>query len=160
MGIHCTLIARTNGGDERRLRLGKSWDALEILLSGGRRVRGGIGDAVTGAGGKACEPEGAFGPSRRLSAARIETIADTLSTLQEATLRERLPLLATLEAHGWVARQDTGIDPAIAQMLREEGFEDDDEDDAVGELLEQVEELTAFYRAAREGGDEVIVSIT
>ncbi|MBX7190776.1 MAG: YfbM family protein [Sandaracinaceae bacterium] len=161
MGIRCTLIARPARGSTRRLRLDKAWDALEVLLTGGRGVPGGIGDAVTGRGGRACEPHGAFGPSRCLSRARIEAIAEALVSLDEATIRARLPLLATLEVHGAYGRRPPDIDPAVEQLLREEGFGGDEDmlEDEHHHLAELVAELTDFYREARDEGDEVIVSI-
>ena len=158
MGIRCTLIARSSRGEERRLRLDKAWDALEVLLTGGRGVAGGIGDAVTGKGGTACPPLGAYGPSKRLSASRVEVIARSLASIDEETLRARVPLLSELDVHGSFGGA-TEVDPAIAQLLREEGFDDETDAEEIAWLLELVERLAGFYREAHEEGEEVIVSI-
>lgn len=159
MGMRCTLIARSKTAEDRTLRLGKAWDALEVLVTGGRNVRGGVGDAVTGRGGAPCEPQTAFGPSRRLSIARVASIANDLALLTEPALRGRVPLLAELGVHGDFGRRDAGVDPEIAAMLREEGFDDDDADDEARELLDLCERLASFYAEARDDGAEVIVSI-
>lgn len=160
MGIRCTLIARGTRGEERRLHLDKAWDALEILSTGGRGVRGGLGDAVTGRGGTPCEPTGGFGPSHRLSRARVEAIAKGLAMIREETLRARFPLLAEMDVHGSFGRRDDGVDPEIAQMLREEGFDDDVGSDDERELLDRFASVAEFYWKAHEDGAEVIVSIT
>lgn len=115
MGIRCTLLARSSADrSERRLRLDKAWDALEVLLTGGRGVAGQIGDAVTGRGGKKCAPHGAFGPARRLDADRVAQIAEALAAIDETTLRSRYDRLAALEVHGGYGAGRGAGDPASA----------------------------------------------
>jgi hypothetical protein len=123
--------------------LGKTWDALDVLLSD----RGGdalLGDAVLGRTGLAFGPALGHGRPRLLSPDRVVEVARALQALDDDLVRARYPLLARKTIHG-----DYGQD---ADDDGGDGVDDDEEQrEAAAEAREaEIEELTLRYRALRE----------
>lgn len=202
MGMHGLLLAMSKArvemlqGDESLLRevidsrgertipgllsLGKTWDALDVLLSDrGREPL--LGDAVCARTGIALGPDFGFGRGRLVPQMRTKQIADALTALPKDTVRSGYAKLRGENVHGGYgpknpAPQSAGSsnrmiddykknraepDAAIDEL---ESFartvlampEDTSEEEAeIGELEKKLREVVALYAAARAKGQAV-----
>ena len=88
------------------LDLGKTWDALDFLLSDRGREEL-LGDAILARKGQKLRAKGAHGPPRVLAPARVRQISAALAKLPPDLLKTRYPSLQGQELHG-----KYGQDPA------------------------------------------------
>jgi hypothetical protein len=96
------------------------------------------GEAIFG--GTPIGPDDYYGPARLLSAERVAAVHGALSAVDRTALRARYDAAALSAAD---------IYPQIW----------DEEGEALDYLLENYEELRAFYAAAAAGGSAVLVAI-
>jgi hypothetical protein len=81
------------------LDLGKTWDALDVMLSE-RGKDAVLGDAVLGRSGRELAGEHSYGSARVLAPARVAEIATKLDALAATHIKDRYPKLATAKVHG------------------------------------------------------------
>ncbi|MFL5350015.1 MAG: DUF1877 family protein [Hyalangium sp.] len=81
------------------LDLGKTWDALDFLLSDRGRDEL-LGDAILARKGQKLRAKGAHGPPRVLAPARVRQISAALAKLPPDFLKTRYPSLQGKEIHG------------------------------------------------------------
>jgi hypothetical protein len=102
------------------LDLGKTWDALDVMLSE-RGKDAVLGDAVLGRSGRALHSAGdhAYESARVLAPARVAEIATKLEALAATHVQDRYPRLATAKVHGKFGEQpDDEEREGLAIVLR------------------------------------------
>jgi hypothetical protein len=116
------------------LDLGKTWDALDLMISdrGSDQV---LGDAVLGRGGSSFGPTMSFGRPRLLAPERVNEIARELAVLGDDLVRDRYDRLRGKNVHG-----NFGPD----------GDEEEEDPEGLEEKEAEIEELTRHYRALRD----------
>src|SRR5438874_1017486 len=86
------------------LDLGKTWDALDVMLSE-RGKDAVLGDAVLGRSGRELAGEHAYGSARVLAPARVAEVATKLDALAATHVKDRYPRLAIVKVHGKFGEQ-------------------------------------------------------
>jgi hypothetical protein len=126
------------------LDLGKTWDALDILLSD-RGKDALLGDAVVARSGKKMKGAAGFRSARVLDPKRVAEVAAALGKLEPETVKKRYPKLHGREVHGSFG-QETAT-PDDAKYLREKVAQiQEKEISALGDALKQI--VTLYGEAA------------
>ena len=137
------------------LDLGKSWDALDHLIS--ERGRDPIlGDAVLARSGQTLEAHGAHGPARLLEPEQVKKIAAALEALPKSVIADRYDSLFGKEIHGRYGQDRCADDeiPFIKKKIEQARAKE------IGELEEALTKLIALYRSAAEAGHHLMVVLT
>ncbi len=143
------------------LEIGKAWDALDVILNGGREGDGLLGDAILARSGRAIGPALAYGRAKLLEPARVKEIADALDALPESLVRDRYPLLKAHGVHGGYGTTEGEVSPEVEELLEEEGFTDDDiDEEEAAELELALDDLRKHYRKAADAGHGMLAAIT
>src|SRR5260221_8503771 len=93
------LEARHEGEIPGLLDIGKTWDALDVIVSD-RGKDAVLGDTVLGRSGRNLDAEGDFDSARVLAPARVAEIAAKLEALAPTHVKDRYAALATSNVHG------------------------------------------------------------
>lgn len=100
-GLLSELLSMSQEGDEvpGLLDIGKTWDALDFILSdqGKDAV---LGDALLGRTGRKLRAAGAYGKARLLGPSRVAEVDKALSKLPAQVVRDRYPELFGKDIHG------------------------------------------------------------
>jgi hypothetical protein len=129
------------------LDLGKTWDALRLLLEGDS-ADGPIGDAIVARSGKQIGPRMAYGRARLLDAKRVREVAAALEALPEGIVDARYTTLAAREVHGGWGKEVSA--PGDTKYLRDQAREGQAREKAeLRRMLDRVKEL--YQRAAAAG---------
>jgi hypothetical protein len=133
-------LARQLLEEQEDFDLDKSWHGIHFLLAGQDwATTEGAGEAVLG--GDPIGEEVGYGQARLVTPERVRTVADALRTVDEETLRTRYDADAFTEAE---------IYPEIW-----------DESDVLDTyLIPYFLELKAFYLAAADEGEAVLLAVT
>jgi hypothetical protein len=124
------------------LDLGKTWDALDVMLSE-RGKDAVLGDAVLGRSGRALHAgagEHAYGSARVLAPARVAEISAKLDALAATHVKDRYSALATAKVHGKFGEQP-----------------DDEERDGLEIVLRR---LVALYKDAAKQKHSMLLVVT
>lgn len=120
-----------------RLDLGRSWHALNYLVTGALwGGKGAIGDAILG--GRSIGPDLGCGPARYLTAVQVWSTALALEKVSVTLLRERFERMSHEAIYSF------------------DGFEGEE---TFHSLVAKVEELTRFYRRAADAGQAMLLRI-
>jgi hypothetical protein len=141
------LEVRFSGTIPGLLDLGRSWDALDVLLSARGRDPV-LGDAILARSGRTMRAKAAFGPAQLLSPERVVEVSEALDKLPAGVIRARYPDLKGLTVHGDYGQEtaSSGDGKYIRQVVREK------QENEVAELEARLKKLVALYRrAAKEG---------
>lgn len=134
--------------------LGKTWDALDRLVTGGK-AEGPLADAVLGRGGRPFGKRGAIGRPRLLDAKRVSEVSAALEALPADAVRQRYGSLAGKQVHGdygkEVAEPD---DPAYLKQKVKETH-----DREIVELEAVLTTLRETYAKAAKSGHAMLVSV-
>lgn len=136
------------------LDLGKTWDALRIVIEGDR-AEGPIADAIVARSGRQLGPRMAYGRARVLDARRVSEVAAALDALPEGLVDARYTALGAREVHGgWGKEVSVPGDPKYVRERAREG--EIREKRELSEMLARVREL---YRGAAAGGHAMLSAI-
>jgi hypothetical protein len=134
--------------------LGKTWDALDRLVTGGR-PEGPLSDAVLARGGRPFGKRGAIGKPRLLDAKRVAEVWAALEALPGDVVRQRYKSLAGKGVHGNYGQEVAAPDdPAY---LRQKVQETTDRE--IGELEVIFKTLREVYAKAASSGHAMLVSV-
>ncbi|MCC6551731.1 MAG: DUF1877 family protein [Polyangiaceae bacterium] len=133
------------------LDLGKTWDALRILLEG-ERAEGPIGDAIVARTGRQIGPRLEYGRARVLDAKRVREVAAALEALPEGLVEARYATLASRDAHGGWGKDV--IAPRDPKYVRERAKEAQAREKA--ELGAMLERVRALYKGAAAAGHAML----
>jgi hypothetical protein len=136
------------------LDLGKTWDALDRLVTGGK-AEGPLADAVLGRGGRPFGKRGAIGRPRLLDAKRVGEVSAALAALPADVVRQRYKSLAGKNVHGDYGQEVAEPDdpPYLKQKVKET------QDREVKELDGVLKTLRDTYAKAAKSGHAMLVSV-
>ena len=141
------LDARLEGNIPGLLDLGKSWDALDVLLSARGRDPV-LGDAILARSGRAMRAKAAFGPAQLLTPERVVEVSEALDKLPSGVIRARYPDLLGLTVHGDYGQDATA--PGDGKYIRECVREKRERE--LAELEGRLKKLVDLYRHATKDG--------
>lgn len=134
--------------------LGKTWDALDRLVTGGR-TEGPLADAVLGRGGRPFGKRGAIGRPRLLDAKRVGEVSAALEELPADVVRQRYRSLAGKNVHaGYGQEVPAADDTAYLKKKVQETTERE-----IGELEGVLTTLRETYAKAAKSGHAMLVSV-
>ena len=136
------------------LDLGKTWDALRIVIEG-NKAEGPIADAIVARSGKQMGPKLAYGRARLLDAKRVREVAAALEALPDGLVDKRYAALGAREVHGgWGKETSVPDDPKYVRERAKEGQIREKK-----ELSEMLTKVRALYRDAAASGHAMLSAI-
>ncbi len=134
--------------------LGKTWDALDRIVTGGK-AEGPLADAVLGRAGRPFGKRGAVGRPRLLDTKRVSEVSAALEALPADVVKQRYKSLAGKGVHGdfgqEVAEPD---DPPYLKQKVKETIERE-----IAELDAMLKSLRETYAKAAKSGHAMLVSV-
>jgi hypothetical protein len=134
--------------------LGKTWDALDRLVTGGR-PEGPLADAVLGRGGRPFGKGGAIGRPRLLDAKRVVAVHAALAELPADVVRQRYGSLAGKAVHAGYGQEVAAPDDTA--YLKKKVAETTARE--IGELEAVMVTLRETYAKASKSGHAMLVSV-
>jgi hypothetical protein len=133
------------------LDLGKTWDALDWVLSR-RNEDPVLGDAILGRSGKKSEAEGPYGSARILTAQRVAEVSRALAKLPKDIVRTRYPELHGKQVHANYGQESATLDDP--KYIRDKV--DETREREIRQLETALNHLVALYAGAAKAGHSML----
>jgi hypothetical protein len=148
------LAARRETAIPGLIDVGKTWEALDILISD-RGKEPVLRDALLARTGQKMRASGAFGPARMLAPERVAEVAAALAALPAGVVRQRYPRLAGRDVHGGYGREVAA--PDDSKFLRDKVGQTQAVE--IAELEAALSKLRLLYLRAAEAGHAMMTIV-
>jgi hypothetical protein len=145
------LAARRETEIPGLLDIGKTWEALDLLISD-RGKEPVLKDAVLGRTGRKLRAAAGFGPARLLDPKRVAEVAVALARLPPGLVKEGYPRLYGKSIHGNYGQEIAA--PDDVKFLREKVKQTHERE--VAELESTLSRIKALYVRAAEAGHSMM----